>query len=63
MYTQQVHISTSDAVIHYRARGCQSPNLQAMHCLEGNFVFDLHNIIQEHNSDVKWDFPALNILS
>lgn len=53
MYTQQVHISTSDAVIHYRARGCQSPNLQAMHCLEGNFVFDLHNIIQEHNSDVK----------
>jgi len=36
-------------VIHYIGWGHQSPNPQENTVLNGNFVFDLHDVFQEHN--------------
>ena len=62
MYTQQVRMYTSGVVVHYITWGSQSPNPQEVHCLDGNFMFDLRDVFQEANPDVKRDLHILNIL-
>jgi hypothetical protein len=43
--------------IHFTGWGCQplNPNISAV--LNGNFLFDLTYIFQEHNPGIKWDMP------
>lgn len=51
-------MSTSGVVIHYIEWGCQSPNPRKYIVLDGNSVFDLHNVFQEHIPDVNRDLPV-----
>jgi hypothetical protein len=65
VYTLQVHISTTcSIVILFTGRGSQSPTLQEVLYLNWKFLFDFHNfdlcdVFQESNFDVKWDLPVL----
>jgi hypothetical protein len=59
MYTLEIHICTSGIVMHYIGCGCQSHNLQEIHCLKGAFVFDLHDMFHEPNPAVQRDLPVL----
>jgi hypothetical protein len=61
-YTLQVCMSTSSIVIHYIGCSRQSPNPKKYTVLNGNFVFDLHNIFQECKRGVKRELPAYTIL-
>jgi hypothetical protein len=49
-------MSTSGIVIHYTGRGFPSANPWEI-VLNGNFVFDLHNIFQECKLGIKRDLP------
>jgi hypothetical protein len=56
-------MSMSDIVIHNIEWGCQSPTLQEIHCLNGNFVFNFCDFnfswhFQECNHDIKQDLPV-----
>jgi len=55
-------MSTSGVVIHCISMRLSTLNPQEIHCFDGNFVFDLRDVIQDRNHDVKQDLPALNIL-
>jgi hypothetical protein len=52
-------MSTSGIVIYYIGWGSQSPNPTKYTVLNGNFVFDLDDIFQEHNPGIQQDLPVL----
>ena len=58
-YTLQVLTSASGVVIHYIGWGCQTPNPRKYTSLNGNFVFNVHIVFQEHICGVKWDLYVL----
>ena len=56
-------MSTSGSAIPYRVQGSQFPKPQAIHVLNGNFVFDLSDyylcdFFQDTNPGVKRDLPV-----
>jgi hypothetical protein len=51
-------MSTSGIAIHYIGWGCQSSNPQVV--LNGNFVFDLHDVFQERNPGIKQELPVIS---
>jgi hypothetical protein len=52
-------MSTSGIVVLCIEWGCQFPNSRIYTILNVNFVFDVYDIFQEHNSGVKWDLPVI----
>jgi hypothetical protein len=59
IYTVQVCVLTSGIVVLCIERGCQFPDSRKYAILNENFVFDLHDIFQEHNSGVKRDLLVI----
>ena len=58
VYILQVHMATSDTVIHYIGWGCQFPTPRRYTVVNGNYVFDLQGVFQDHNRGIKWDLPV-----
>jgi hypothetical protein len=58
IHTLEVRMSTSVIVIHDIGWGCQSPNPRKYIVLNENFVFDLRDVFQEHNSGIKRALPV-----
>lgn len=44
--------------IYYMGWECQSPTPRKCPVLNGNFVIDLCSILQDYNTDIKWDLPV-----
>ena len=61
VYTVDVYraVCSLVVVVHYIGWGHQSPNPQENTVLNGNFVFDLHCVFQEHNPGIKRDLPLM----
>jgi hypothetical protein len=55
-------MSSNGIAIHYIGWRCQSPNPMKYMTLNGNFVFDLHDVFQEHNPRIKGELPAFGLV-
>jgi len=60
IYTAELCMSTSGIVIHFITKAINPLTLRRYTVLNGNFVFDLRNVYQEHNPGIKRDFPVLS---
>ena len=61
MYSLQVCMPISDIVVHYIGWG-HFPNPKERHCFQWDFVFDLCNIFQVHNTGIQQDLPVYRLL-
>jgi hypothetical protein len=62
IYTLKVHMSTSDIVIYYIHEVVIPPTPRKYNVLNGNFVFDLCDIFQEHNAGIQRRLPVYRLL-